>query len=428
MSTDVFISYSRKDSEIADKLCKAMDKVGISYFIDRKGISGGEHFVKTISKEIISCKFFVFIGSSNAYQSKWTMKEVTFAFQEKGGNYIIPMLTDKSPLPIELRFLFTNVNVIQRDEDILKQAINALLRALGRSLSEPFNFQDAYKKLKESRKGYIEKLRFRKFEEKYGPVSELDIYNSSYFKEVLYAVDLPFKIVRPQFLYAKNYDWDLITRLFITSDNYNVTTTIGTDYFFDFSKRWKINPQNEPEIVLEVTGSNSDGFWETRGIHELEEYEIYDLHEKLLMELLDSMLKWEFSKAKNSPPDKKLKLEKEIALIEKSVFLERIKHFESVGDFHEGRAKVHLNNSIGFIDEQGVLVTPIEYEDASDFSEGLACVCDKESDYGYIDREGNVVIPFKWFTASTFRNGVAEVQDENFNSYLIDKEGNLINN
>ena len=46
---DVFISYSRKDYKVADRLCREMDKVGISYFIDRKGITGGDHFIKTIS-------------------------------------------------------------------------------------------------------------------------------------------------------------------------------------------------------------------------------------------------------------------------------------------------------------------------------------------------------------------------------------------
>ena len=88
---DVFISYSRKDYQVADRLCREMDKVGISYFIDRKGITGGKHFIKTISQEILSCKVFVFIGSSAAYQSIWTMKEVTFAFQEKGGQNVIPV-------------------------------------------------------------------------------------------------------------------------------------------------------------------------------------------------------------------------------------------------------------------------------------------------------------------------------------------------
>ena len=46
MAYDVFISYSRKDTAIADKICKALDKAGITYFIDRKGINGGMEFQK----------------------------------------------------------------------------------------------------------------------------------------------------------------------------------------------------------------------------------------------------------------------------------------------------------------------------------------------------------------------------------------------
>ncbi len=427
---DVFISYNRKDMEIADCLCKEMEKVGISYFIDRKGITGGDHFIKTISKEIISCKVFVFIGSTFAYQSIWTIKEVTFAFQEKGGQNVIPILTDNSPLPEDLRFLFTNVNVIQPGEDSFKQAIKAMLRMLGLSLSEPFNFQNAYMKLKDSRKSQRDEILFWKFEDTYGPISDFNLYESRYIKEVLCPIDLPFKIVQPKFPCAENYDWDLFTRLFITSEKYNVESTFGTDYFFDFSKKWKLNLQNEPEIVLKVQGSNSDGFWADRGIHEMREHEVYCLQQDLLMELIDSMLTWEHPKDKDTVMDescsKKLKLEKELALIEKSVFHERTKLFETVGEFHEERAKVYLNNSIGFINTKGILVTPLEWEEAGDFSEGLACVCDWNSDFGYIDKEGNVVIPFKWFTAGPFKNGVAEVQDEDFNHYLIDQEGNII--
>ena len=430
MSMDVFISYSRKDIKVADRLCKEMEKVGISFFIDRKGITGGDHFIKTISKEIVSCKVFVFIGSSAAYQSIWTMKEVTFAFQEKGGQNIIPILTEKSPLTEELRFLFTNVNVIQPGDDSVNQTINALQRMLGRTLSEPFNFQDSYIKLKDSRKSQMDELLFWKFDETYGPISDFDLYKSPYFKEVLYSIDLPFKIVRPKFPCTDNYDWELFTRLFISSDKYDVTSSFGTNYFFDFSKKWKLNPQSEPEVILKVLGSNGDGFWADKGIHEMGEREVYCIQQDLLMELLDSMLTWEFSKDRDTAMEdscsKKMKLEKEIALIEKSVFHERTKLFEKVGDFHEDRAKVYLNYSIGFIDTKGKLITPVEWEDASDFSEGVACVCDDESDYGYIDREGNVVIPFVWFTAGPFKNGVAEVQDEDCNHYLIDKEGNIV--
>ena len=38
MQYDVFISYSRKDTAVADRICQAFDAVDISYFIDRQGI------------------------------------------------------------------------------------------------------------------------------------------------------------------------------------------------------------------------------------------------------------------------------------------------------------------------------------------------------------------------------------------------------
>lgn len=39
MKYNVFISYSRKDTKTVNKICNAFDKNGITYFIDRIGIS-----------------------------------------------------------------------------------------------------------------------------------------------------------------------------------------------------------------------------------------------------------------------------------------------------------------------------------------------------------------------------------------------------
>ena len=39
MKYDVFISYSRKDTNIANRICQALDKANINYFIDKQEIS-----------------------------------------------------------------------------------------------------------------------------------------------------------------------------------------------------------------------------------------------------------------------------------------------------------------------------------------------------------------------------------------------------
>ena len=44
MNKEVFISYSRKDSDVANRICGAFDNAGISYFIDKQGLAGGFEF------------------------------------------------------------------------------------------------------------------------------------------------------------------------------------------------------------------------------------------------------------------------------------------------------------------------------------------------------------------------------------------------
>lgn len=41
---DIFISYSRKDSAVVDKICSALDKYELSYFRDTEGIAVGHNF------------------------------------------------------------------------------------------------------------------------------------------------------------------------------------------------------------------------------------------------------------------------------------------------------------------------------------------------------------------------------------------------
>lgn len=81
---DVFISYSRKDSKIADRICSELKKNNITYFIDRKGIAGGLEFPEIIVDAIENSKVFLFIGSKNSYASRYVINEVTYMYNVKG--------------------------------------------------------------------------------------------------------------------------------------------------------------------------------------------------------------------------------------------------------------------------------------------------------------------------------------------------------
>lgn len=116
MKYDVFISYSRKDTPIADRICEAFDRAGITYFIDRQGIAGGMEFPQVLADAIEESTLFLFLASENSYQSKFTNNEILYAFNEKSTNSLLPYVIDGSRLPKQLRFSFASINVRNIEE------------------------------------------------------------------------------------------------------------------------------------------------------------------------------------------------------------------------------------------------------------------------------------------------------------------------
>ncbi len=70
------------------------------------------------------------------------------------------------------------------------------------------------------------------------------------------------------------------------------------------------------------------------------------------------------------------------------------------------------------------------YREVHDFSEGLAAACSLvNGKFGYIDRNGNVIVPFQWEWAEDFENGIAMVTYQTFDDYKnvwINKTGEII--
>ena len=110
MEYDVFISYSRRDTKVADAICEALSKAGITFFIDKEGISAGANFPEVLARTIDSATVFLLVSGENAYKSKFTKAEILYAFNHKRSGCIIPYLIDDCPMPSDLEFLLGNVN------------------------------------------------------------------------------------------------------------------------------------------------------------------------------------------------------------------------------------------------------------------------------------------------------------------------------
>lgn len=139
MDYDVFISYSRKDTAVADRICAAFDRAGITYFIDRQGIGGGLEFPEILAEAIVGCRKVLFLASANSYASKFTNSEITFAFNKKEKNSIIPYCIDDCEMPIGLQFVFSGINWrTLREHPIEPVLVDDVLGMLGRQrLSVP---------------------------------------------------------------------------------------------------------------------------------------------------------------------------------------------------------------------------------------------------------------------------------------------------
>ena len=97
-NTDVFISYSRSDSEVAEKLYTALSAQGKRVWYDRQNLTDGGNFMEEIRKAIRTTKYFVPILSnhitqekdeSHVYRNEWAQAiEVAISM---GRTFIIPL-------------------------------------------------------------------------------------------------------------------------------------------------------------------------------------------------------------------------------------------------------------------------------------------------------------------------------------------------
>ena len=108
--------------------------------------------------------------------------------------------------------------------------------------------------------------------------------------------------------------------------------------------------------------------------------------------------------------------------------------------FSEGLAAVNIGGRMetsmvyaqwgkwGFINKEGVLVIPPQFDWAGEFSEGLAAIMvDKK--YGFINKSGEVIIVPQYAYAGIFKEGVCPVQigDERTGKYgVINKRGKMV--
>ena len=105
---DVFISYSSKDIEIAERVCHYLECNNIRCWYAPRNIDPGKEWPSEIVNAIRSAKVFVLISSINSNTSKHVLSEIVQAGD--ANCTIIPFKIDKSPMSSSMSYYLQSLH------------------------------------------------------------------------------------------------------------------------------------------------------------------------------------------------------------------------------------------------------------------------------------------------------------------------------
>ena len=138
----VFISYAKKDyiaadgsaipGNFVDQVIDALNQAGITYWLDREQLAGGETYAARIARNIKDCDVFLFLSTEAANASEWTRREIGTAVTE--GKRILPVRLDNSPYDDAVNLYLSSIQYIDAKELGRKEA----LRRIVEQVKHPF--------------------------------------------------------------------------------------------------------------------------------------------------------------------------------------------------------------------------------------------------------------------------------------------------
>ena len=124
---DIFVSYSRKDMDVVEKLVGNIHtKTNARCWVDWNGIESGEQFVDVIINAIDRVDTVLFILSDNSMASEFARREIDYA--RNTGKKIVPVVVDGGKLRGWFLFFFGSVDYIDVQVPVQYEK---LLRNLG---------------------------------------------------------------------------------------------------------------------------------------------------------------------------------------------------------------------------------------------------------------------------------------------------------
>lgn len=100
ISADVFISYSRIDTDFVNRLRAELEKNNYRAWVDRENLKGGQNWPDELEKAIQQCRVLLVVLSPESVTSKEVRKE--FRYGQEIGKWVIPLYYRRCNVPMGL--------------------------------------------------------------------------------------------------------------------------------------------------------------------------------------------------------------------------------------------------------------------------------------------------------------------------------------
>jgi hypothetical protein len=128
MNPRVFISYSRSDLALANRVRSALDSIGLNPWIDHIEISPGQSFLEKMNEGLREASYVLVLLSPASLNSRWVTREWMSALADEG-TVLIPVIVADCEIPPLLR----DILHIDLRKDV-EQGLNTLKSFFNREL------------------------------------------------------------------------------------------------------------------------------------------------------------------------------------------------------------------------------------------------------------------------------------------------------
>ena len=132
---DVFISHASPDSGVADIVCEALEREGVTCWVAPRNVVPGEFYADAIVRAIDASKVLVLVLSQNASSSPHVLREVERASSRR--HPIISLRVDLTPLPAALEYFLNTSHWLDASASGVDRALPKLADSVQHLLAPP---------------------------------------------------------------------------------------------------------------------------------------------------------------------------------------------------------------------------------------------------------------------------------------------------